>query len=51
MQPPLPSLDAMVAGGVHGIEIFNGPSRLPLELAGLRPDNWCGVIAIWTRDR
>jgi hypothetical protein len=51
LQPPLTNLDAIVPSDVHGIEIFNGPSRLPLELAGLRTDNWCGVIAVWTRDR
>ncbi|MBL0941026.1 MAG: hypothetical protein IBJ03_19230 [Gemmatimonadaceae bacterium] len=49
--PPLSNIDAIVPGDVHGIEVYNGPARLPPELAGLRTDNWCGVIAIWTRDR
>lgn len=49
--PALSNIDGIVPNDVHGIEIYNGPARLPPELAGLRTDNWCGVIAIWTRDR
>ena len=33
----------------YGTEIFNGPSRIPLNMGGMRQDNWCGLIAIWTR--
>lgn len=49
LMPPLSNIDALVPADVHGVEVFNGPARLPPELAGLRTDNWCGVIAIWTR--
>jgi hypothetical protein len=49
--PALSNIDGIVPADVHGIEVYNGPARLPAELAGLRTDNWCGVIAIWTRDR
>ena len=47
--PPLSNLDAIVPREVHGVEVYYGPARLPPELAGLRTDNWCGVIAVWTR--
>lgn len=51
LMPPLSNLDALVPSDVHGVEVFNGPARLSPELAGLRNDNWCGVIAVWTRAR
>jgi hypothetical protein len=51
VMPALANIDAIVPKDVYGIEIFSGPARLPPELDGLRTDNWCGVIAIWTRDR
>ncbi len=51
IMPALFNIDEIVASDVHGIEVFYGPSRMPPELAGLRTDSWCGVIAIWTRDR
>jgi len=51
VMPALSDIDAIIPKDVYGIEIFSGPARLPPELAGLRTDNWCGVIAIWTRDR
>jgi hypothetical protein len=49
--PSLSNIDAVVPGDVYGVEIFNGPSRVPVQFAGLRTDNFCGLIAIWTRDR
>ena len=51
VQPPLTHLDAVVPNDVYGIEIFYGAARLPVQFAGLRTDNWCGMVAIWTRDR
>lgn len=42
-------LDAVMPTDVHAIEIFNGPSRIPPQYAGIRTDAWCGLIAIWTR--
>ena len=49
--PALTNIDEIVPNDVHGIEIYFGPARTPPELAGLRTDNWCGLIAVWTRDR
>jgi hypothetical protein len=34
---------------IHGIEVFAGAARLPLEFGGAGANKWCGVIAIWTR--
>lgn len=48
--PALSNLDALVPAEVYGIEVYNGPSRMPAIMGGLRTDNWCGLIAIWTRD-
>ena len=49
--PALSNIDDIVPSEVHGIEVYYGPSRMPPELAGLRTDNWCGLIAVWTQDR
>lgn len=49
--PALSNIDHIVPTDVYGIEVYYGPARMPPELAGLRTDNWCGLIAIWTRDR
>lgn len=49
--PALYNIDQIPPKDVHGVEVYFGPARLPPELAGLRTDNWCGVIAVWTRDR
>lgn len=48
--PGLSNIDQIVPKDVYGIEVYYGPARLPPELAGLRTDNWCGLIAVWTRD-
>jgi len=34
---------------IHGIEVFAGPSSIPLQYSGVGKDKWCGLIAIWTR--
>jgi len=47
----LANIDAMPPVVVYGIEVYNGPSRMPASMGGLRTDNWCGLIAIWTRDQ
>lgn len=47
--PPLSNIDQIIPKDVYGVEVFNGPSRIPPEMAGLRQDSWCGLIAIWTR--
>lgn len=44
-------IDNVVPMDVHGVEVFYGPSRVPPGMGGIRLDNWCGLIAIWTRDR
>ena len=41
----LPAPDA-----VHGIEVFGGPSTIPLQYGGTGNNKWCGLIAIWTKD-
>ena len=51
MRPPGTSLDETVPNDVHGIEVYYGPARLPLQLATFRADKWCGLVAIWTRDK
>lgn len=47
--PPLTDIDQIVPRDVHGVEVFNGPSRIPAKLANMRADGWCGLIAVWTR--
>ena len=49
--PALSNINSVVPSDVYGVEIFYGAARVPVQFAGLRTDNWCGVIAIWTRDR
>ena len=51
MRPPGTSLDETVPGDVYGIEVYYGPARLPMQLATFREDKWCGLVAIWTRDK
>lgn len=51
MRPVGASLDEVVPADVHGIEVYYGPARLPLQLATFRADKWCGLVAIWTRDK
>ncbi len=51
VMPALSNIDQMVPSNVYGVEIYNGPARLPPQFGGLRTDNWCGLIAIWTRDQ
>ena len=36
---------------IHGMEVFAGPASIPLKYGGAGSDKWCGLIAIWTRDR
>lgn len=51
VQPALVNLDAVIPQDIYGVEIYNGSARLPVQFGGLRTDNWCGLIAIYTRDR
>jgi hypothetical protein len=34
---------------VHGIEVFAGASSIPLQYNSTGKNQWCGLIAIWTR--
>ncbi len=49
VMPALLSIDYIYPREVYGIEVFNGAARVPVNMGGLRTDNWCGLIAIWTR--
>ncbi|MGV3710564.1 MAG: hypothetical protein ACO1Q7_17165, partial [Gemmatimonas sp.] len=39
MRPPMTGLDDVNPSDVHGIEVYYGPARLPLQLASFRTDN------------
>ena len=47
--PALSDIDKVVPQDVHGVEVFFGAASIPPSLGGMRSDNWCGLIAIWTR--
>ena len=34
---------------IHGIEVFAGPSSIPMQYGGMGDGKWCGMIAVWTR--
>jgi carboxypeptidase family protein/TonB-dependent receptor-like protein len=34
---------------IHGVEVFAGPSTIPVQYAGTGKNKWCGMIAIWTK--
>ena len=34
---------------VYGVEVFAGPSSIPLQYNGSGREKWCGMIAVWTR--
>ena len=42
-------IDQLLPVDVYAIEIFYGSTRMPLQYAGMRNVNLCGLIAIWTR--
>lgn len=43
------NIDNVIPFDVHAVEVFFGPARIPPQFAGSRSDQWCGLIAIWTR--
>ncbi|MGH7502137.1 MAG: carboxypeptidase regulatory-like domain-containing protein [Longimicrobiales bacterium] len=47
------SMDDMSPHWIDGIEIYKGPSQIPIEFTGISsdPNAACGVIVIWTRNR
>jgi hypothetical protein len=42
-------IDNVVPYDVHAVEVFFGGARIPPQFGGIRTDQWCGLIAIWTR--
>ena len=49
LMPEYTDIDVVVPKAAYGIEVFNGPSSIPVQLKSSRKDSWCGLIAIWTR--
>jgi TonB family protein len=49
--PAVFDIDAVAPGTIEGIEIYSGPSTVPVEFkrAGLGSRNGCGMIVVWTR--
>jgi len=43
------SLDWIDPKEIHGVEVYPGPSTMPVEFSGLRKDAYCGLVMIWTR--
>ena len=43
------SIDNVMPNDVYAVEVFYGAARMPPQLAGIRADAWCGLVAIWTR--
>lgn len=42
-------IDNVIPYAVHAVEVFYGGARVPAQFGGIRTDQWCGLIAIWTR--
>ncbi len=42
-------IDAVPPIEVYGVEVYFGPSRIPLQFNGARANQFCGLIMIWTR--
>ena len=34
---------------IHGIEVYFGPASIPPEYLGTLPNNFCGLVMVWTR--
>lgn len=47
------SIDEMPPHWFEGIEVYNGPSQVPIEFSASpsEPNAACGLIVIWTRNR
>ncbi len=43
------NINNVIPFDVYAVEVFFGPARIPPQFAGSRSDQWCGLIAIWTR--
>jgi TonB family protein len=42
-------IDAFSPNSLTGIEVYSGPSEVPVELRGPRGEDRCGVVAVWSR--
>jgi len=49
VMPAYFEIDQMVPVDVHAVEVFFGAARVPPQFGGTRTDQWCGLIAVWTR--
>lgn len=49
VMPQGTDIDQVTPKAAYGVEVFNGPASIPLKLQGMRAEQWCGLIAIWTR--
>lgn len=45
------TVNQMAPEEIAGIEVYAGPATIPREFSQSGPDAFCGLIAIWTRDR
>jgi hypothetical protein len=43
------SIDNVMPNEVAALEIYAGPSSMPVELAHYQEDSWCGAILVWTK--
>lgn len=43
------NLDDIPVNEIYGIEIYDGPSTIPVEFRSSLPNGSCGLIMIWTR--
>jgi CarboxypepD_reg-like domain len=42
-------INTIPSADVHGIEVYFGPSSIPPEYLGSLPNNFCGLVMVWTR--
>ena len=43
------NIDALPFDDVAAVEIYRGPSEIPLEYSYQKQDNTCGAVLVWTR--
>jgi hypothetical protein len=43
------NLDDIPLDEIYGVEIYDGPSTIPVEFRSSLPNGSCGLIMIWTR--
>ena len=42
-------INTIPSADIHGIEVYSGPSSVPTEYLGSMPNNFCGLVMVWTR--